>query len=128
MIVVKNMHANRLRELRLEYGYTMEEVGKRIGIKKSSYASYESKYRQPPIEKLKSLSYLYGVSVDYILGLTNERSKEDPLRSQLKVLCERKGLHWDGFEIPEEVYLILENILEEAVKRQNEHVSELEQA
>lgn len=108
------MYGERLKKLRIERGYTMEEVGKLIGVKKSSYASYESKYRQPPLEKLKRFSDLYGVSVDYILGLTNERNKEESFHKRLKE--EYMKYHWDGLEVPEDVLLYLKEILEEASK------------
>ncbi|WP_102345118.1 helix-turn-helix domain-containing protein [Bacillus sp. Marseille-P3661] len=111
------MYANRLRELRIEHGYTMEEVGKKVGIKKSSYASYESRYRQPPLEKLKGFSKLYGVSVDYILGLTNVRSTEESIQVRLKDICVKRGLHWDGVDIPEDVLILIEKVLDEAVLR-----------
>ncbi len=99
----------------------MEEVGRKIGIKKSSYASYESHYRQPPLEKLKSLSKLYGVSVDYILGLSDERNTEESIQIRLREYCGKRGLHWDGMEIPDEVLSLLEKVLEEAVKKVSEH-------
>lgn len=111
------MYGNRLRQLRLERNWTMEEVGKKVGLKKSSYASYESRYRQPPIDKLKSFSELYGVSVDYILGLTDERKREDTIKTRLKDACNRRGYHWDGLEIPEDVMAFIENTLEEAAQR-----------
>ncbi|MDQ0233461.1 helix-turn-helix domain-containing protein [Metabacillus malikii] len=109
------MYANRLKELRIAHGYTMEEVGKRVGLKKSSYASYESRYRQPPLEKLKGFSQLYGVSVDYILGLSNERNNEEFIRMKLKELCLKRGLDWESLDIPEDLFLILESILDRAV-------------
>jgi len=112
------MYANRLKELRLKHGYTMEEVGRRIGIKKSSYASYESRYRQPPLEKLKSLSKLYGVSVDYILGLSNERSTVEFMQMRLKEVCLKRGLQWDGLEIPDDVLVLLESVLDRASQQQ----------
>lgn len=108
------MYGHRLKELRLERGWTMEEVGKKVGIKKSSYASYETKYRQPPLEKLKSFSQLYNVSVDYILGLTDERNLEESFHIRLKEEFEKRGLHWDGLQIPLDVLLFLGDILEEA--------------
>jgi transcriptional regulator with XRE-family HTH domain len=111
------MHANRLKELRLEQNWTMEEVGKKVGIKKSSYASYEQAYRQPPLEKLKSFSKLYGVSVDYILGLTDERKADDFIKTRFKIACNKRGFHWDGLEVPEDVMELVETILDEAAQR-----------
>lgn len=100
----------------MEKGYTMEQVGKFIGIKKSSYASYESAYRQPSIQKLKSLSKLYGVTVDYILGLTDDRNMEQYMQYRVKEMCMKRGLHWDGIEIPEDVAILLEKVLNEVVE------------
>jgi transcriptional regulator with XRE-family HTH domain len=114
------MFGERLRELRIEHGYTMEEVGRRIGVKKSSYASYESKYRQPPLEKLKNFSKLYGVSVDYILGLSDERNTDESVQLLVKELLVKRGLHWDGQKVPEEVLVMLEKLLDEAAERLSE--------
>lgn len=111
------MFGERLRELRMEHGYTMEEVGRRIGVKKSSYASYESKYRQPPLEKLKKFSKLYGVTVDYILGLSEERNTDESVQLRVKELLVKRGLHWDGQKVPEEVLVTLEKLLDEAAER-----------
>ncbi|MFB6469603.1 helix-turn-helix domain-containing protein [Cytobacillus sp. Hz8] len=108
------MYGDRLKELRLEHGYTMEEVGRKIGIKKSSYASYESKYRHPPLEKLISFSKLYGVSVDYILGLSNDRTMDACLHNRLKEVCKKRGYQWEGQDIPDEVRGLLEFLLEDA--------------
>nr|WP_106780364.1 helix-turn-helix transcriptional regulator [Lysinibacillus timonensis] len=107
------MHAKRLKELRLEHGYTMEEIGKKLGIKKSSYASYESKYRRPPLERLRQLSQVYDVSVDYILGITDIRKEQHNFRT----LLEQKDLHWDGLPLDEEILLQINQILEDAKHR-----------
>ncbi len=107
------MHAKRLKELRLEHGYTMEEIGKKLGIKKSSYASYESRYRRPPLERLRQLSQVYEVSVDYILGISDIRKEQHNMRT----LLEMKDLHWDGLPLDEEILLQIAHILEDAKKR-----------
>lgn len=111
------MYDERLRKLRLQHGYTMEQVGKFVGIKKSSYASYESRHRQPPIEKLKSFANLYGVSVDYILGLTDTPMSEKCLNLKFREVCLKRGFHWDGLDIPEDVIFLVEKVLDEAADR-----------
>lgn len=111
-----NMHGQRLKELRLEHGYTLEEVGRKLGIKKSSYASYESKYRRPPLERLRQLSELYDVSVDYILGITDVRKEQQNVRT----LLNQKGLHWDGLLLDEELLNQIQQILEEAIKKKTQ--------
>ncbi len=61
----------RLRELREENGYTQEFVSKTLNVKQNTYSQYEAGQRQIPIPLLIKLARLYGVSVDYILELTD---------------------------------------------------------
>jgi len=120
------MHSQRLRELRLEHGYTMEEVGRKLGIKKSSYASYESKYRRPPLERLRQLAQLYDVSVDYILGLTDVRKESEEYTKQINIrtLLYEENLHWDGFLLDEDILKKVRHMLNEAIPRELEQKNE----
>ena len=63
----------RLKELREDNDYTQEEIAKILNCKQNTYQQYESEKRQIPIEALKIIAILYKTSVDYIIGLTNER-------------------------------------------------------
>jgi len=42
-----------------------------LNIKQNTYCQYEKGQRQIPIDLLIKLTEYYGVSVDYILGLTD---------------------------------------------------------
>ena len=64
----------RLKELRLENGYTQAFVAERLNIKQNTYSQYEMSVREIPIESLCKLAELYDTSVDYILGLTDEET------------------------------------------------------
>lgn len=57
----------RLRKLRTEKNMSQEEVAKILGISRTAYNKYESGVIKP-VRKLKELSMLFGVSMDYILG------------------------------------------------------------
>ena len=61
----------RLKELRCEYGKTQTELARTLNIKQNTYSQYETGQRQLPLEVLVQLSEIYGVSTDYILGLTD---------------------------------------------------------
>jgi len=53
----------KLKELRLKYGYTQDDVAKRIHKSRSSYTMYEKGTATPPyhiVLKLKSLFNYYG--------------------------------------------------------------------
>jgi transcriptional regulator with XRE-family HTH domain len=109
-------HKERLRHLRIERGWTLEEAGKQIGIKKTSYAGYESGYRNPPLDKLKRLSKVYGVSVDYILGLSEVRL---PFDNNLKEFFNRKNIHWDGIPLTPKMLKTIQTTIENTHSDQN---------
>lgn len=68
---------NRLKELREERGLTQTDLAKALQIKSQSIGQYEAEKRGLSTEKLIMLSNFYGVSVDYILGLTNSRNNTE---------------------------------------------------
>lgn len=62
----------RLRDLREDNDYTQSQIADFLNCKQNTYQQYESEKRQIPIELLKKLAILYGTSIDYIVGITNE--------------------------------------------------------
>jgi transcriptional regulator with XRE-family HTH domain len=63
----------RLAELRKSKKWSMQEVADRLGIAKSTYAGYESGYREPSLQALIQLANLFDTTVDYILNRVNEK-------------------------------------------------------
>lgn len=61
----------RLKDLREDSDITQKALAERLHIRQNTYSQYENGQRQIPIEVLIELSEIYGVSVDYILGLTD---------------------------------------------------------
>ena len=57
----------RLKELRVEKGYTQRQVAIAIGCSVNNYSRYERGEREPDIYTLKALSKYFEVSIDYIL-------------------------------------------------------------
>lgn len=62
----------RLSELRKERKWSLQDTADQLGIAKSTYAGYESGYREPSLQSLSQLADLFATSVDYILGRTEE--------------------------------------------------------
>ncbi len=58
----------RLKKLRMSYGYSQQSVSKQLKISASIISAYETGERTPSIENLISLSNLYRCSIDYLLG------------------------------------------------------------
>lgn len=61
----------RLKELREEKGLTQKQLAEKLGINSVTYLHYEKEQREPPLAMLADISRFYGVSVDYLLGLTD---------------------------------------------------------
>lgn len=66
-----SIFSERLRDLRLEHGMTQEEVGKIIGVKRYSIYGYEKGNNYPEVPGLITLADYFGVSIDYLVGRTD---------------------------------------------------------
>lgn len=65
--------AERLKELRKERGVRQEQVAVALDISMSAYCNYEQGKREPAASVLERMADYYGVSVDYLLGRSDER-------------------------------------------------------
>jgi len=63
----------RLKELREDSDIPQKVLAEYLCIKQNTYSQYENGQRQLPIEVLIKLAKYYGVSTDYILGISDER-------------------------------------------------------
>ena len=61
----------RIRDLREDNDMTQREVSSKLFCSQQVYSNYELGQRDIPTDILIKLSRLYNVSVDYILGLTD---------------------------------------------------------
>ena len=64
----KNLFSVRLKELRLQYGFSQEELAEKIGIKQNSYSDWENGKCKPNYEKLEKIADFFGVSLDWLFG------------------------------------------------------------
>ena len=63
----------RIRELREDRNLTQRELAAVLNCSQQVYSNYELGQRDIPTDVLISLARFYGVSTDYILGLTQQR-------------------------------------------------------
>lgn len=61
----------RIRDLREDRDFSQKQLAEILNISQSTYSRYESGFLDIPSEILISLSKIYGVTTDYILGLTD---------------------------------------------------------
>lgn len=64
---------DKLKLLRTEKGLRQIDVANSIGVDRTTYAKYESGASEPNFDMLQKLTKLFGVSTDYLLGLTNKK-------------------------------------------------------
>ena len=65
---------DRIRNLREDADLTQAELGEQINVPQRTYAYYECGERMIPPQVLIALAKFYGVSVDYLLGLTDKKA------------------------------------------------------
>lgn len=66
----------RIRDLREDNDLTQKEVARELNCSQQVYSNYELGQRDIPTYVLIALSNFYDVSVDYILGLTDNPTKQ----------------------------------------------------
>jgi len=66
------------KNLRIEYGYTQKQLAKLLICEHNTISQYETGKRTIPLEVLISLTKIYSLPLDYIIGIT-EIKKEVPL-------------------------------------------------
>ena len=65
---------DRLKKLRKEKGFTQVKIQMLTGIDQSDYSKIESGKRYYTFEQCKRLAMALGTSMDYLAGLTDEKS------------------------------------------------------
>ena len=67
MIIFKE----RLKEMRIEKKLSQKELAEALSVSQRSISSWETGFRQPDFETLEKIAKYFGVSADYLLGLTD---------------------------------------------------------
>ena len=84
----EQVFGKRLRELRKENGYTIEQFADMVGISKSTLGYYENDKRMPDIKILARIADTLNVNADYLIGRTNTTAQ----KGKMKTVCEFTGL------------------------------------
>ena len=63
----------RLQMLREERGWKQSDMARRLWVSQSTYSGYETGKIQVPVDTLLKLADIYDVSMDYLMGRTDER-------------------------------------------------------
>lgn len=67
------MYQNRLRDLREDRDLKQKDLSNFLKIHQTTYSDYELERLNIPVSTLHALADFYAVSIDYLLGRTNEK-------------------------------------------------------
>lgn len=62
---------DRLKELRAESGLTQKELAAKLSITRSAYSLYELGTREPSIVVLIDMAKFFEVTLDYLVGISD---------------------------------------------------------
>lgn len=70
---MRDILARRLKLCRTEHGLTQREVAIYCNITEKAYQNYELMTREPKLEVLLKIADVFHVSLDYLVGRTDQR-------------------------------------------------------
>ncbi|MEK4062771.1 MULTISPECIES: helix-turn-helix domain-containing protein [Paenibacillus] len=109
------MFAKRLKQLRKTRKFSMQEVAEAVGVAKSTYAGYESGYRQPTLENTQLIAKKLHTTSDYLIGLTDNPDPMEITNNAREILNQHQ-LHWDGVPLEEQDLELVRMLLERVVQ------------
>ena len=68
------MKFKRIKDLREDHDMLQKEIASLLGISQQYYSEYENGNRTITINHLITLSKFYGTSIDYIVGLSDQKN------------------------------------------------------
>lgn len=104
-------YGKRIATLRDKQGWTQEELSRRLGISRAALSHYEKNRREPDFETLTKLADIFNVSIDYLVGRTNNpgslldedvRAFTDHLELSDEAILSKFSLTIDGKQLSEE--------------------------
>ena len=90
--------SERLKSLRKQAGFTQVDVASKLGISQQAYASWELGAKKPTQDNLVKIAQILNVSVDYLVGNSEEKS-DDLDNIELLFRMNSKGLTEEEKEI-----------------------------
>lgn len=67
------MYQNRLRDVREDRDLKQKDLSDLLRVHQTTYSDYELGKLNIPVPVLHTLADFYGISIDYLLGRTNEK-------------------------------------------------------
>lgn len=85
-------YIDRLRALRIDNDIKQKDIAKIINKSQQGYAHIENRKAKLAIEDLTTLARFYNVSLDYLVGLTNEQ-RPNYIKNQINVKTNKGNIN-----------------------------------
>ncbi len=72
----KEIFCQRLRNLRQLHDFTLEQLGTEFNVTKQTVSHWEKGDRLPPLNVATALAEYYNVSLDYLVGLSDNQKRK----------------------------------------------------
>ena len=86
-----------LKDVRSATKHTQAEVATYLGISQQAYANYENRRREPDLKTVDRLADYFGVTVDYLLGRTNNPTAHSFYLGSPSLTAAEPGNMRDGY-------------------------------
>ncbi|MFL0198334.1 helix-turn-helix domain-containing protein [Clostridium sp. WILCCON 0269] len=116
----------RMKELRKEKNITLQELANVLNTTKSTLSRYENNLRIPNADFINLLAKYFNVTVDYLLGnsdnRTNPNPKEDTPYEKISKLVKENEIktlaaHFDGEDITDDDVEDIKNFIEFVIQK-----------
>ena len=104
------MFSIRLKNLRIQNGYTQKEMAENLGTSQPSYQNWEKGTRKPSRITLQQIANFFNVSTDFLLGETDIPDPESDIDLDSAI---DNSVAYDGTPITEHDREIIKNYLNE---------------
>lgn len=104
--------SERIKSLRKEHNMTQSELGKILGIGKTTISMYENGNSNPDDDLKQKIADYFNVSVDYLLGRSDIRESAEKLLKDPKTTIALHNGNGIDDELPEEAKKEIENFIE----------------
>ncbi len=99
---------NNIKFCRKEKGLTQEQLGNKLGVDRSTVTGWENGYDSIPLKRLIEFCNLYNYSVDFVLGISNDKkfyynkinTNKEKIAQKLKII--RTNLKFTKKELAED--------------------------
>ena len=82
-------HYRRMKDLREDNDLTQQDIANYLKVTRGTYSMYECGSNIIPLHLLDKLSLKYQVSIDYLVGLSNEKNDKNIKEMNFDVMCQR---------------------------------------